>query len=184
MPAGPERCVDLGRDVADHADAPTRWQSRAHRTCEGPVICRSSTVSGNSRRSANEVDLGTRQEPLAVEQIAQPEPGAGRLVSIGETDSAAGGADRVRDRSRRRGLDGTVVGQDQMCRRAQPEPPGDLEPERARGASTSSRKVTTSTTTPLPIRQRFPGCRIPEGTRWSTTVSPFRITLWPALGPP
>jgi hypothetical protein len=51
-------------------------------------------------------------------------------------------------------------------------------------SSISWNSVSGSSTTPLPIAQRTPGCRIPLGIWWSTNdVSPM-CTVWPAFAPP
>ena len=70
-------------------------------------------------------------------------------------------------------LDRAVVGQDQV-RAALETPSWPRTPaRRAPRASPLPRAARSgSITTPLPIRQRRPGCRMPEGTRCSTSVSP------------
>src|SRR3954447_16051681 len=55
---------------------------------------------------------------------------------------------------------------------------------RRRRASISSVSTSGSTTTPLPIAQILPGCRIPDGIRWNLNSSPSRTIVWPALLPP
>src|SRR5262249_40620896 len=62
---------------------------------------------------AHQVARGALQEPRRVEQVADAEPGARRLVAIREADAAAGGADRALSGLRDTlGLE--VVGQNQM----------------------------------------------------------------------
>ena len=55
---------------------------------------------------------------------------------------------------------------------------------RRRRPSSSPISTAGSTTTPLPITQVLPGCRIPDGIRWNLNVSPSRTIVWPALLPP
>src|SRR6185503_19007899 len=50
--------------------------------------------------------------------------------------------------------------------------------------SISSMSEPGSTTTPQPITQRRPLCRIPEGIVWRTYFSRPTTTVWPALLPP
>ena len=47
--------------------------------------------------------------------------------------------------------------------------------------SSSSTNTTGSRTTPFPIRQILPSCRMPEGTRWSAAFLPSTMTVCPAL---
>src|SRR5262245_529701 len=56
-------------------------------------------------------------------------------------------------------------------------------PRRTR-ASISSMSEPGSTTTPQPITQRQPGCRMPEGIVCKTYFSRPTTTVWPALFPP
>ena len=74
-------------------------------------------------------------------------------------------------------------GQDQVRRGAHAEPAARRRRRAPRAASTSSRSRARSTTTPLPIRQRVPACRMPEGTRWSTSVSPLVDHAVAGVGP-
>src|SRR5450631_2171135 len=55
---------------------------------------------------------------------------------------------------------------------------------RRRSSSSSSVSTFGSITTPLPITHSLPGCRIPEGIRWSFHVVPLRTIVCPALFPP
>ncbi len=55
---------------------------------------------------------------------------------------------------------------------------------RARSASSSSISTFGSITTPLPITQRLPGYRIPDGIRCSFHSTPSRTIVCPALLPP
>ena len=50
--------------------------------------------------------------------------------------------------------------------------------------SISSISEAGSITTPQPITQRTPLCRMPEGMDWSTNFSFPTTTVWPALLPP
>src|SRR5712692_4489880 len=50
--------------------------------------------------------------------------------------------------------------------------------------SISSMSEPGSTTTPQPMTQRQPGCRMPDGIVWRTYFSRPTTTVWPALLPP
>src|SRR5436309_14315241 len=61
--------------------------------------------------------------------------------------------------------------------------PSNCTPRRT-SASSSSISEPGSTTTPQPITQRHPGCRMPEGIVCRTYFSRPTTTVWPALLPP
>src|SRR5439155_701449 len=61
--------------------------------------------------------------------------------------------------------------------------PSSVTPRRT-SASISSISEPGSTTTPQPITQRHPGCRMPEGIVCRTYFSRPTTTVWPALLPP
>src|SRR2546426_2022546 len=61
--------------------------------------------------------------------------------------------------------------------------PSSVTPRRT-SASISSMSEPGSTTTPQPMTQRHPGCRMPEGIVWRTYFSRPATTVWPALLPP
>ena len=54
----------------------------------------------------------------------------------------------------------------------------------ASSIASSSNSAEGDNTTPLPIRQRTPARRIPEGIRCSTVFLPSMTSVWPALWPP
>src|SRR5207249_10258448 len=61
--------------------------------------------------------------------------------------------------------------------------PSSVTPRRT-SASISSISEPGSTTTPQPITQRQPGCRMPDGIVCRTYFSRPTTTVWPALFPP
>src|SRR5215467_12710060 len=61
--------------------------------------------------------------------------------------------------------------------------PSSCTPRRT-SASISSMSEPGSTTTPQPITQRHPGCRMPDGIECRTYFSRPTTTVWPALLPP
>src|SRR6267142_1692757 len=61
--------------------------------------------------------------------------------------------------------------------------PSSVTPRRT-SASISSISEPGSTTTPQPITQRHPGCRMPDGIVCRTYFSRPTTTVWPALLPP
>src|SRR6266478_1383597 len=61
--------------------------------------------------------------------------------------------------------------------------PSSVTPRRT-SASISSMSEPGSTTTPQPITQRQPGCRMPDGIVCRTYFSRPTTTVWPALLPP
>src|SRR6266852_4371679 len=50
--------------------------------------------------------------------------------------------------------------------------------------SISSISASGSTTTPLPMKHFFPGCKTPDGTRCKTVFTPPTTSVCPALAPP
>src|SRR5260370_1831951 len=61
--------------------------------------------------------------------------------------------------------------------------PSSVTPRRT-SASISSMSEPGSTTTPQPMTEPQPGCRMPDGIVWRTSFSRPTTTVWPALLPP
>ena len=114
-----------------------------------------------------------RFEQVGIGQIRGAHAHAAHLVFIAGPDAATGGPDLLAlfELVLAGLVQHLVVRHDEVGLRA------DLE-------ASSSTNTTGSRTTPFPIRQILPSCRMPEGTRWSAAFLPSTMTVCPALFPP
>ena len=126
-----------------------------------------------------------RGEAVALEEVRHAHGAPRHLVLVGGADAAARGADRVRAaRALARAVERDVRRQDQRAVRADAQPLVDRRRRVCTSASASRNSASSDSTTPLPIRQRTPGCRMPDGISDSTVFAPSMTSVCPALWPP
>ncbi len=126
-PAGLQRRVKLARDVAHQRPQPRDGLGQLGMDGGAAHGADPRGVGGLARMTLA-VALRRGDERVAVEQVADADPGAARLVAVRSTDPAAGGADRA-GALLGHGLGGAVVGQDDVRRRAHAETRAHVETE-------------------------------------------------------
>ena len=119
---------------------------------------------------------------VGIGEIADADAAPRDLVLVGRPDAARGGADLALAAARlRQQVEVAVIRQDEVRLVADDQPAGRRRC-RPRSARRSPRRAPVgSTTTPLPMTQMTPGCRMPDGISRRTNFVPFDVDGMPGV---